>query len=92
MCVCMHFTTLLYISCLLSDSLCYVVHVWWVYLVSLINMVSLPGAPRGKIRLLTEEVADSKITIGLNISATKLDKKDFFGKVRSFALIKFVLS
>lgn len=41
----------------------------------------LPGAPRGKIRLQTEEVADSKYSISLQLSASKLDKKDFFGKV-----------
>ena len=39
------------------------------------------GAPRGKIRLQTEEVADSKFSIGMQLSASKLDKKDFFGKV-----------
>ena len=39
------------------------------------------GASRGKIKLQTEEIADSKYTIGLHLSATKLDKKDFFGKV-----------
>ena len=39
------------------------------------------GASRGKITLQTEEVADSKFNIALRLSATKLDKKDFFGKV-----------
>ena len=39
------------------------------------------GAPRGKIKLQTEEVADSKFSIALQLSASKLDKKDFFGKV-----------
>lgn len=39
------------------------------------------GAPRGKIRLQTEEVPDSKYSISLQLSATKLDKKDLFGKV-----------
>ena len=40
-----------------------------------------PAEPRGKITLQTEEVADSKYTISFQLSATKLDKKDFFGKV-----------
>ena len=39
------------------------------------------GASRGKITLQTEEVADSKFNIAMRLSATKLDKKDFFGKV-----------
>ena len=42
------------------------------------------GAPRGKIRLQTEEVADSKFSIVLQLSANKLDKKDFFGKVSEY--------
>lgn len=40
-----------------------------------------PGESRGRIILQTEEVADSKYTISFQLSATKLDKKDFFGKV-----------
>ena len=39
------------------------------------------GAPRGKIKLQTEEVTDSKFSIAMKLSARKLDKKDFFGKV-----------
>jgi hypothetical protein len=31
--------------------------------------------------LQTEELADSKFNIAMHLSASKLDKKDFFGKV-----------
>ena len=39
------------------------------------------GAARGKITIQAEEVGDSKFTIQMQLSASKLDKKDFFGKV-----------
>ena len=40
-----------------------------------------PGASRGEIVILAEEVQDSKYTIAMQLSASHLDKKDFFGKV-----------
>ena len=39
------------------------------------------GDPRGQITILAEEVQDSKFTIHMQLSASKLDKKDLFGKV-----------
>lgn len=47
----------------------------------------LKGESRGKIRLQAEEVLDSKYLISLQLSATKLDKKDFFGKSDPFVEI-----
>ena len=41
----------------------------------------LPGAPTGKITIQAEEVQDSKFIVDFQLSATKLEKKDFFGKV-----------
>lgn len=41
------------------------------------------GASRGQIIIVAEEVQDSKFTIHMQLEASKLDKKDFFGKVRS---------
>jgi hypothetical protein len=32
--------------------------------------------------IVAEEVQDSKFTIHMQLAASKLDKKDFFGKVR----------
>ena len=49
------------------------------------------GAPRGKIRLQTEEVADSKFSIIQQLSASKLDKKDFFGKVSEYTGIHSIM-
>lgn len=43
---------------------------------------NISGASRGQIIILAEEVQDSKFTIHMQLSATKLDKKDLFGKVR----------
>ena len=40
-----------------------------------------PGASLGKITIQAEEVQDSKYSITMQLSATKVDKKDFFGKV-----------
>ena len=40
------------------------------------------GNSRGKIVIRVEEVQDSKFNIEMHLTATKLDKKDFFGKVR----------
>ena len=40
-----------------------------------------PGAPRGEIVIIAEEVQDSKYNIAMQLSASHLDKKDFFGKV-----------
>ena len=42
-----------------------------------------PGASRGEIVIVAEEVQDSKYTIAMQLSASHLDKKDFFGKVDS---------
>ena len=39
------------------------------------------GEARGQITILAEEVQDSKFTIHMQLSASKLDKKDLFGKV-----------
>lgn len=39
------------------------------------------GATRGQISIVAEEVQDSKFTIHMQLAASKLDKKDFFGKV-----------
>ena len=39
------------------------------------------GASRGEIVIVAEEVQDSKYTISMQLSASHLDKKDFFGKV-----------
>ena len=39
------------------------------------------GSSRGKIRIQAEEVQDSKFTMHMELSASKLDKKDLFGKV-----------
>ena len=40
-----------------------------------------PGASRGEIVIIAEEVQDSKYNIAMQLSASHLDKKDFFGKV-----------
>ena len=39
------------------------------------------GSPRGQITIVAEEVQDSKFTVTMRLAASKLDKKDFFGKV-----------
>ena len=39
------------------------------------------GAARGQIIIQTEEVQESKFTVQMQLSASKLDKKDLFGKV-----------
>lgn len=44
-------------------------------------LLSHAGASRGEIVILAEEVQDSKYTISMQLSASHLDKKDFFGKV-----------
>lgn len=41
-----------------------------------------PGG-RGKIHLMAEELQDNKFDIYFELSASKLEKKDFFGKVCS---------
>jgi len=41
----------------------------------------MKGASRGQIMIQAEEVQDSKYNIHMQLSASKLDKKDFFGKV-----------
>ena len=35
----------------------------------------------GKIHLMAEELQDNKFDVHIQLSASKLDKKDFFGKV-----------
>ena len=37
----------------------------------------------GSVHVVAEEVADSKYDVMMELYAKKLDKKDFFGKVRS---------
>ena len=46
-----------------------------------ISLPSSPGNPAGKITIQAEEVQDSKFVVDFELSATKLEKKDFFGKV-----------
>ncbi|XP_019852495.1 PREDICTED: copine-9-like isoform X2 [Amphimedon queenslandica] len=48
------------------------------------------GEPRGGIRITVEEVQDSKFDVTLQLSASKLDKKDFFGKSDPFFVISKV--
>ena len=44
----------------------------------------LLGQPRGNILISAEEIEDSKFEVNLQLSASKLDKKDFFGKVNMY--------
>ncbi|KAL5473572.1 hypothetical protein EMCRGX_G028068 [Ephydatia muelleri] len=46
----------------------------------LTKSLRLRGNPAGKITLQAEEVQDSKFIVNFELSATKLEKKDFFGK------------
>ena len=39
------------------------------------------GEPRGNISIIAEEIEDTKFEVTLQLSGSKLDKKDFFGKV-----------
>ena len=39
------------------------------------------GVTRGTISVVAEEMQDSKFDVTMQLSAVKLDKKDFFGKV-----------
>lgn len=45
----------------------------------------MPGA-RGKIHLMAEELQDNKFDIHFELSASKLEKKDLFGKVCNVTL------
>lgn len=45
---------------------------------------SFKGEPRGSISITAEEVQDSKFEVKMQLSGSKLDKKDFFGKVSNF--------
>ena len=38
-----------------------------------------------------EEVQDSKFTVHMQLSASKLDKKDFFGKVSHLSMIMVIV-
>ena len=40
----------------------------------------------GFVHVVAEEVADSKYDVTMELYAKKLDKKDFFGKVRSYKI------
>ena len=40
----------------------------------------------GKIHLMAEELQDNKFDVHVQLSASKLDKKDFFGKVSPMSL------
>ena len=42
---------------------------------------SSPGHPAGTITVQAEEIQDSKFILDFQLSATKLEKKDLFGKV-----------
>ncbi|KAL5473575.1 hypothetical protein EMCRGX_G028072 [Ephydatia muelleri] len=46
----------------------------------LTKSLRLQGNPAGKITIQAEEVQDSKFVVDFELSATKLEKKDFFGK------------
>ena len=48
---------------------------------ALVFTSSSPGNPAGKITIQAEEVQDSKFVVDFELSATKLEKKDLFGKV-----------
>ena len=41
----------------------------------------------GLVHVVAEEVADSKYNVMMELYAKKLDKKDFFGKVRSYKIV-----
>ena len=56
------------------------VHVYSLYM-NLPTLLPSPGASRGEIVIVAEEVQDSKYNIVMQLSASHLDKKDFFGKV-----------
>ena len=43
--------------------------------------LSTIGQVRGQIIVQPEEVQESKFTVQMQLSASKLDKKDLFGKV-----------
>ena len=45
------------------------------------------GEGRGQIIVQAEEVQDSKFTVHMQLSASKLDKKDFFGKVSKYLML-----
>ena len=47
----------------------------------IVSLSSSPGNPAGKITIQAEEVQDSKFVVDFELSATKLEKKDLFGKV-----------
>ena len=42
------------------------------------------GEIGGNIQIIAEEIEDTKFEVKLQLSAVKLDKKDFFGKVNYF--------
>eukprot|EP00731_Ephydatia_muelleri_P028931 Em0020g575a len=46
----------------------------------LTKSLRLQGNPAGKITIQAEEVQDSKFVVAFELSATKLEKKDLFGK------------
>jgi len=50
-------------------------------------LVYLVGVSTGSIIITAEEVQDSKFTVSMTLSAYKLDKKDFFGKVISIIIL-----
>ena len=46
------------------------------------------GKARGNIIIGAKEIEDSKFEVTLQLSAAKLDKKDFFGKVQKSLVYK----
>ena len=46
-------------------------------------MHAVVSGPRGKIHFVAEELQDNKFDIHFELSASKLEKKDLFGKVRT---------
>ena len=57
------------------------IHLLFLTTCAIVIPSSSPGAPSGKITIQAEEVQDSKFILNFELSATKLEKKDFFGKV-----------
>ena len=51
------------------------------------SCVNYSGEIRGQIIVQAEEVQDSKFVVQMQLSASKLDKKDLFGKVSKVTLV-----
>ena len=53
----------------------------------LIYLILIASRTCGFVHVIGEEVEDSKYDVTMELYAKKLDKKDFFGKVRCYAVI-----